>query len=232
MNTHLIASINKILYLNSNLKSYKTPKTPVALVFFILIFSLHISYSQIEAKVNLATAPLLIPNVGLSIQTKEKQAIQLEVLGSFWNEFPFLDDTPLHINQAFLDYRWYQKPDVKGWFLAPHIGYGMFTFQKPDFLVLNPTPGNDSLDPKEYKSGRLFFYGLTLGYKWELNEKWALEAFVGGGYSMSNYKGYEDEIRTDRDPEDPFEPFNLSGEAAIHRGGLMLVYTFSPYQGQ
>lgn len=232
MKTHLSLSINEFLYAKSNLNSNKALRISKVLLLFLLLFYVRSSYSQIEAKLNLATAPLLIPNVGVSIQTKEKQAIQLEVLGSFWDEFPFLDDTPLYINQAFLDYRWYQKSDLKGWFLAPHIGYGMFTFQKPDFLVLNPSQGNQNLDPKEYKSGRLFFHGLTFGYKWELNEKWALEAFVGGGYSLSSYKGYVDEIRTDRDPEDPFEPFNLSGEVAVHRGGLMLVYKFSPYQSR
>ena len=44
-------------------------------------------HTQTEAKVNLATLPLLIPNVGLEVPLGEKQSFQLDVLGSFWDQF-------------------------------------------------------------------------------------------------------------------------------------------------
>ena len=88
-------------------------------------------HAQTEAKANLATLPLLIPNFGLEVPLGEKQSFQLDVLGSFWDEQPLLDDTPFHINQAFLEYRWYKQSDTQNWFIGPHIGFGMFTLQKP-----------------------------------------------------------------------------------------------------
>ena len=91
---------------------------------------------QTEAKVNLATLPFLIPNFGLEVPIGDKQSFQLDVLGSFWDEQPLLDDTPFHVNQVFLEYRWYQQSDTQKWFIGPHIGFGMFTLQKPDFAII------------------------------------------------------------------------------------------------
>ena len=87
-------------------------------------------HAQTEAKVNLATLPLLIPNVALEVSLGEKQSFQLDVLGSFWDQQPLLDDTPFHVNQVFLEYRWYKQKDTQNWFVGPHIGFGMFTLQK------------------------------------------------------------------------------------------------------
>ena len=82
------------------------------IVFVSLLGFLASAHAQTEAKVNLATLPLLIPNFGLEVPIGEKQSFQLDVLGSFWDEQPLLDDTPFHINQAFLEYRWYQQSDT------------------------------------------------------------------------------------------------------------------------
>ena len=99
----------------------------------ILLISLYMSsiaYAQVEVKFNAATALLLIPNAGIELQLGERNSIQLDVLGSFWDKMPLLNDTPLHINQTFLEYRWYKGDDLDKWFFGPHIGFGMFTLQK------------------------------------------------------------------------------------------------------
>ena len=59
-------------------------------------------YPQLEAKVNVLTSLVLIPNVGIEIQVSEKNSIQLDVLASFWNKLNN-SKTPLHINQTFLE---------------------------------------------------------------------------------------------------------------------------------
>ena len=104
--------------------------TCIHLVF--LLGTLAYTHAQTEAKVNLATLPFLIPNVGLEASLGDKQSFQLDVLGSFWDKQPLLDDTPFHVNQVFFEYRWYQQSDTQKWFIGPHIGFGMFTLQKPD----------------------------------------------------------------------------------------------------
>ena len=197
-----------------------------AAFFFILLSQM--MFSQTEVKANLATAPFLIPNVGIEIPLGERKAAQLDVLGSFWDEMP-LHDAPLHINQTFFEYRWYQKPNREQWFIGPHIGFGMFTLQKPKSLILfdyyEELEGSSGpIEGDEYQSGRVAFYGITLGYKKHLNTLWALEAFIGAGLSQSWYKGYKGLERVDHLPEPTIRPFNGSGEVLLYRGGLMLFY--------
>ena len=198
-------------------------------------------HAQTEAKINLATLPLLIPNVGLEVPLSENQSFQLDVLGSFWDEQPLLDDTPFHVNQAFLEYRWYQKSDTQSWFIGPHIGFGMFTLQKPEFAIIydywaEKEGAEKSLEipDDEYQSGRVAFYGLTVGYKKRLKKDFALEFFLGAGLTQSWYKGYKGLRRVDLDNpnETVYRPFNGSGEVVAYRGGLMLTYKIPTFNNQ
>jgi hypothetical protein len=205
--------------------------------FYLLLFYFpSAGWAQVTVKANLATAPLLIPNVGLGLQIGEKSIVQLDVLASFWNEFPWLDDSPLLINQTFFEYRRFFRAANSGWFLGPHVGYGMFTIQKPNFLVLydhyDPNATWELADKAIYQSGRVMFYGITLGYVWRLNNRWGLEAFLGGGLTQSWYKGYADDNRVDNLQAKRYRPFNGSGEVALYRGGLMLTYQLPLYVAQ
>jgi hypothetical protein len=206
-----------------------------------LLGTLANGHAQTEAKFNLATLPLLIPNVGLEVPLGEKQSFQLDVLGSFWDEQPLLDDTPFHVNQAFLEYRWYQQSDTQKWFIGPHIGFGMFTLQKPEFAIIydywaekDSTERSLDIPDDEYQSGRVAFYGLTVGYKKRLKKDLALEFFVGAGLTQSWYKGYKGLRRVDLDNHDEtvYRPFNGSGEVVAYRGGLMLTYKIPTFNNQ
>ena len=74
------------------------------------------------------------------------------------------------------------------------------------------------------------FHGLTVGYKKILSKRFSLELFLGGGYTMSHYKGYNGlEQRVDNIGEENYRPFNGSGEFLIYRGGLMIIYKIFPY---
>ena len=188
-------------------------------------------YPQLEAKLNVLTSLGLIPNVGIEIQTGQKNSLQLDVLASFWNKLNNTK-TPLHINQTFLEYRFYKKNDLSGLYVGPHIGYGMFTLKKPSFAVIfDPYGGgNYDNDNDTYQSGRIAFYGFTIGYKKRLSKRISLEAFIGGGYSMATYKEYEEENRTDI--RDNWRTFHRSGEFVAYRGGLMITYNFNPYKNK
>ena len=193
-------------------------------------------HAQVEVKFNAATALLLIPNAAVELGISEKHSIQLDVLGSFWDEMPLLNDTPFHLSQTFLEYRFYKKEGLQKWFIAPHVGFGMFTLQKPNYLILydyyNEAAGGNSggglPNGDAYQSGRVAFYGLTFGYKKKLNTSWSLEAFIGLGLSQSWYKGYKGNERVDQLGEDYLRPFNGSGEVLIYKGGMMVVYKL-PY---
>lgn len=216
--------------MQTTLRPFCFAKRLLTAFFFVLSIAL---VGQTEAKVNLTTLPLLIPNFGLEVPLGVKQSFQLDVLGSFWDEQPLLDDTPFHVNQVFLEYRWYQKSDTQKWFIGPHIGFGMFTLQKPDFAIIydyweEKSGVEKRLDvpDDEYQSGRVAFYGLTVGYKKRLNKAFGLEFFIGAGLTQSWYKGYKGLRRVDLDHPDEtvYRPFNGSGEIVAYRGGLMLTY--------
>ena len=213
-----------------------------AFIYLVILLGAQINgHTQTEAKVNLATLPILIPNVGLEVPLGEKQSFQLDVLGSFWDEQPLLDDTPFHVNQVFLEYRRYRESDTKSWFIGPHIGFGMFTLQQPEFAIIydywaDKEGAEESLDipDDEYQSGRVSFYGLTVGYKKRLKKDFALEFFLGAGLTQSWYKGYKGLRRVDLDDpkEIVYRPFNGSGEVVTYRGGVMLTYKIPTFNNQ
>ncbi len=195
-----------------------------ALLF--IVFGVSILSAQVEVKFNIASAALLVPNVGLEFQVGEKTSIQLDVSSVFKEEFK---GNPLHFTQSFGEFRYYQKQHNLGWFVGGHIGFGMFMMQKQRIgIIYDKYNDIDEYDDREnsYKSGRIWFYGITLGYKKALSNRWALEAFVGGGLSQSWYKSYVDGIEI----KDSDRPFNGSGEVLAYRGGLMVIYKIFPYK--
>ena len=202
----------------------KIKKHIIILSILFLAFKL---YPQLEAKVNVLTSLVLIPNFGIELQVGEKNSLQLDVLASFWNKLNN-SKTPFHINQTFLEYRFYKKSDLTGFFVAPHIGYGMFTLKKPDFAVIYDPYDSSSKSNNSYQSGRVAFYGFTFGIKKKISKRISLEGFVGGGYSMANYKSYYEDVRTDI--RDNWRTFNRSGEFVAYRGGIMINYNFNPFK--
>ena len=198
----------------------------VILAFLFTVFKL---YPQLEAKANVLTSLALIPNVGIEIQVGEKNSLQLDVLASFWNKLNN-SKTPFHINQTFLEYRFYKKNDLSGLFIGSHVGYGMFTLKKPNFAIIYDPYGTSNYNNDTYQSGRVAFYGLTFGFKKRISKRISLEAFIGGGYSMANYKAYTEDNRIDI--RDNWRTFNRSGEFVAYRGGLMINYNFKPYKNK
>ena len=198
------------------------------LLLSVLMFVSSYSFSQLEIKANALSALVLIPNIGLEFQTTEKNSFQIDFLGSFWDRING-NNNPLHINQTFFEYRFYKKENISGIFVAPHVGYGMFTLKKPNFAVLYDFWGNNKKSEGSYQSGKVIFYGLTFGFKKRVSNRVALEGFVGGGLTQSTYRGYQNMERTDV-TLDNYRHFNKSGEFAAYRGGLMISYSLLPYK--
>lgn len=199
--------------------------TAIGLMLNLLLLAPHVAQAQAEVKFNVATALILVPNFGVELHLAPGYTAQLDVLGSFWDSVGE-DRDPYQINETFVEARKYSQDNSQGWFAGAHVGFGMFTIQKVNAFVIydqyqDPDTYSDSTG--SFQSGRAGFYGLSLGYKKALNDRWALEAFIGGGLVQSNYKGYAGFSRVDVLPGDTRE-FNRSGEWVIYRGGLMLSY--------
>ena len=179
-------------------------------MLFIVVLSFSVK-AQTEVKLNILSTAALIPNFGIEIQLGDRSSFQLDVLASFWDSF---NGSPLHVNQIFPEFRHYFKPNMLGFFIGGHIGFGMFTLSKYGY------PSNI------HQSGRNTYYGLTIGYKTHLNEDWSLEFFIGGGSQQAHYRGYNNDLgqRVDETEDFTKRPFNLSGELIPYRGGIMFVY--------
>lgn len=189
---------------------------------YILLFSIllsHYSFSQTELKFNSVTALILVPNIGIEVGLSNHLSFQLDATASFWDSF---DGAPLQITQIFPEFRYYPKINLEGVFIGGHVGFGMFTLTKnrfPKFIE------KSNYTDDEQMSGRNTYYGITLGYKKHINQKWGYEIFLGGGTSQANYRGYSYINKTRYDiPIDETRNFNKSGEWLPYRGGIMVIY--------
>ena len=99
---------------------------------FLLLFSV-IAFSQTELKFNLATAPLLIPNIGIEVKLSDKLGFQLDTSASFYND---IEGSPFHMTQIFNEFRYYpNKNQKRNFFIGAHIGYGMYNIRLPKWIA-------------------------------------------------------------------------------------------------
>ena len=181
-------------------------------------------HSKAEIKFNLASALLLVPNIGIEVQLSEKFGYQLDTSASFIDN---LEGSPFHSTQIFNELRYYPKlkegKNSRSFFIGPHIGYGMFTLRIPKFIT--SLVDTELKEEGSYQSGRNAYYGITIGKKIPLkNKKLNLEIFIGGGTSQSNYKYYNKEGNRIYENPNIEKDFNQSGEELIYRGGVMLTF--------
>lgn len=201
-------------------------------MFLILLFgsglvtaqSDSLFHSKAEIKFNLASALLLVPNIGIEVQLSEKFGYQLDTSASFIDN---LEGSPFHSTQIFNELRYYPKlkegKNSRSFFIGPHIGYGMFTLRIPKFIT--SLVDTELKEEGSYQSGRNTYYGVTIGKKIPLkSKKLNLEIFIGGGTSQSNYKYYNKLGNRIYENPDIEKDFNQSGEELIYRGGLMLTF--------
>ena len=187
-------------------------------LLFVIFFSFN--FAQTEIKINLASAALLIPNIGIEFKISENLGYQLDTSASFWDS---IDNNPMLFMQVFNELRYYPKKYNRTFFIAPHIGYGMFLLKSPKILT---SIVDTQFKPEgSYQSGRNTYYGFTVGKKIKLkNPKFELELFIGGGSSQSNYKYYNSLGELEFDDPNAKRNFSKSGEELVYKGGLMLVY--------
>ena len=193
------------------------------IISIVLIIS-SVLNAQTELKVNLASALLLVPNIGIEVKLSEALGYQLDTSASFYDN---VEGSPFHTVQIFNELRYYPKlkegKNVRSFFIGPHVGYGMFTLKIPKFIT--SIVDTELKEEGSYQSGRNAYYGITIGKKIPLkNKKLGLELFIGGGSSQSNYKYYNKLGNRIYENPDIEKDFNQSGEELIYKGGVMLIY--------
>ena len=181
-------------------------------------------HSKAEIKFNLASALLLVPNIGIEVQLSEKLGYQLDTSATFIDN---LEGSPFQTVQIFNELRYYPKlkegKNPRSFFIGPHVGYGMFTLRVPKFIT--SIVDTELKEEGSYQSGRNAYYGITIGKKIPLkNDKFNIEIFIGGGTSQSHYKYYNKLGNRIYENPDIEKDFNQSGEELVYKGGVMLTY--------
>ncbi|MDN3667217.1 DUF3575 domain-containing protein [Algibacter miyuki] len=164
------------------------------------------SSGQVSIKGNMLTALVAVPNFGVETHLGTHTTFQFDAAASFWTK----DGAPIKFIMVFPEFRYYTRESGSGFFVGAHIGGAKYKLQKPQYF-----------DTDYYQDGYSVFYGMTLGYQFELNDRFNLELFLGGGNQQGYYKGLS--LETGERVESA-EKFNKSGEWLPYRGGLMLVY--------
>ena len=188
---------------------------------FLFFISLTLN-SQTELKFNLASALVLVPNVGIEVQLSDRFGYQLDTSASFYDN---IEGSPFHMTQIFNELRFYPKTkkNNRSFFIGAHVGYGMYNLRLPKWITT--IVDTEYKEEGSYQYGRNTYYGITIGKKIPLkNKKFNLEIFVGGGSSQSNYKYYNKYEQRIFSITNYKRKFNKSGEELPYRGGLMLTY--------
>ena len=191
---------------------------------FLFLISIALN-SQTELKFNLASALVLVPNVGIEVQLSDRFGYQLDTSASFYDN---IEGSPFHMTQIFNELRFYPKTkkNNRSFFIGAHVGYGMYNLRLPKWIA--NISGSEYKEEGSYQYGRNAYYGITIGKKIPLkNDKFNLEVFIGGGSSQSNYKYYNKEEQRIFAITNYKRKFNKSGEELPYRGGLMLTYKLS-----
>jgi hypothetical protein len=174
-------------------------------VCFVLFFSG--AFGQQRIHVNAATTLLGFPSVGYEKGLGKRFSFHVDAIGSTFNSF---NNKPLKFLIVTPEIRYYSKPELTGFYVGGHIGVSTFNLQKYGYENSN-----------YYQKGYNYMAGISIGYVYAVTDKFALEAFVGGGTVQSFYNGYDSNTGLRYEDADKF---NKSGEWLPYRGGLNLIW--------
>ena len=177
------------------------------IIGFCLVLGALSGYGQHKVKVNAATTVLGFPSIGYERPIGKYFSFHIDAIGSTFNRY---HNMPLKFLIITPEVRYYPKATQTGFFVGGHLGGSTFHLQKYNYA-------NSNL----YQKGYNYMAGISIGYVYAVTEKFALEAFVGGGTIQSYYKGYD--ITTGLRYEGA-DKFNKSGEWLPYRGGVNLIW--------
>lgn len=179
--------------------------------------------NKLYVKANALFLPIGILNAGAEYQLNQKIALQGDVFISPWKSFA---GKPAQVYMLGFDGRYYFDEAFKHFYVGANISAARYILQKYNYWkdeVYQYTEDAPIYNKSDlYQDGYSIFIGATVGYQFELNEKWNLDLYLGAGSAQSFYKGYHKElgIRYDNDGR----KWNKSGEFIPYRGGVMISY--------
>lgn len=175
-------------------------------------------------KANAVFLPVGMLNVAVEERLGHHTTIQPEIFISPWKSF---FGKYMQFYTAGVDGRYYFSEAFKHWYLGANISFSRFILQKWNYWSSTPyqyEPTSPVYTTSDlYQNGFSVMFGAVAGYQFQVNDKWNLDFYVGGGSAQSFYRGFHKELGVRYDT-DPTRDYNRSGEWIPYRGGLMVSY--------
>lgn len=175
--------------------------------------------TRIAVKLN-GLIGVLIVNPAVEFKVMRNFTVQLEGLGSFYTEDCLGTGKPFVLGATFGEMRYYVKRAFDGFYCGACIGWGVYKLNKG--LVLRYT---EQYNDDSYQQGSNLMVGATIGYQFNINKHWSIEASWSGGFQHSVYEGY----RRDK-PDEDYKMYvgrNASAEwPPLFKGGIFVAYRF------
>lgn len=182
------------------------------------------SSKNIYLKANALFLPIGVLNAGVEFQVKEKITAQGDVFISPWKSFA---GKYAQVYMMGFEGRYYFQEAFKHWYVGANISGARYIIQKYNywsddiFQYTDESPTYVSSDL--YQDGYSVMIGATVGYQFQLSDRWNMDLYIGGGSIQSFYKGYHKELGVRYDT-DPTRDYNRSGEFLAYKGGVMISY--------
>ena len=133
-------------------------------------------------KTNLLHDATTSPNLGLEFRTGRKTSLDVSASYKPWT---FSDQKNMRHLLAQPEFRWWTRETFNGHFFGLHGHYAFYNWgNMPD------PPFSDYMNKHRFV-GWLAGGGLSYGYRWNFDHRWALEATVGAGYAYMEHDKYE-----------------------------------------
>ena len=185
------------------------------ILLLIISFTYNVSYSQVnvivEPRANVAMAAIGVVNLGAEFGVSKHSSVGVEYLGSFAADSFLGTGYPFLATVGYLDYRYYTKENLSGFFVGGSFGIGTWKMTRSILpFTYNQPAGN-------YDVGSSLMLGLNIGYKFLIEERWGIEISMTGGWVHSKHEGYNKHgVLTYH--------MNLSDEFLPFKGGVYVTY--------
>lgn len=181
--------------------------------------------NQTYLKANALFLPIGIINVGIETQITPKITIETDAFVSPWKSFA---GKHLQAYMLGVDGRYYFKEAFKHWYFGANFTFALYNLQKWNYWKEVPYQHDEEAPiytaSNLYQKGYSFMFGAVVGYQFQLNDRWNMDVFIGGGNSQDFYRGY-DKVSGDRyDDPQLNRRWNKSGEWIVYKGGVMVSY--------
>lgn len=177
----------------------------------------------IYIKANALFLPIGVVNAGVEYQLSQKVTLQADLFISPWKSFL---GKYAQVYMVGFDGRYYFEEAFKHFYVGANISAARYIIQKYNYWGDDPFQyTKDSpvyISSDLYQNGYALMLGATVGYQFQLSDRWNMDLYLGAGTVQSFYNGYHKELGIRYD--DDGRKWNKSGEFLPYRGGIMIGY--------